>query len=86
MDSEMGYAAPASPPNNASWQVRIEATHDKLYISCKITRTMEITDCLEEPTDMIPNNTEHVITSALLLRFFIARWFVLFSKIINQNY
>jgi hypothetical protein len=75
----------------------VEAANDKPYISsirlygplCLSARLQEqwkITECLEEPVDGIPNDTDQTVTCVLPLRFFITRWFVLFSKIINQDY
>jgi hypothetical protein len=75
----------------------VEAAPDKPYISyirlygalCLFARLQELwkfTDCLEEPPDGIPNDTDQAVTIVLQLRFFIARWFVLFSEIINQDY
>jgi len=52
------------------------------FVICKITRTMEMTDCLEEPTD-ITLVILNVLVSECIYDFFIARWFVLFSKIIE---
>ena len=68
----------------------VEASRDKPYISymrlygalCLSARLQELwklTDYLEEPADGIPNDIDHAVTSVLLLRFFTARWFVLFS-------
>jgi hypothetical protein len=57
-----------------------------LCLSARLQELWKFTDCLEEPVDGIPNDTDQTVTSVLPLRFFITRWFVLFSKIINQDY